>query len=92
MTGEWKGSRSEGCRGVEHGQTCTEDCTDVVAVRAALESSVELGRGEEVNRQAEMANPRNEGIRYEKRTRWNTTCPGDLPNMPPSGTLCHRML
>jgi hypothetical protein len=46
-----KGSRSEDCRDAEHGQACTEDRTSAVAVRVALE----LGRGDEVNRQAEMA-------------------------------------
>jgi hypothetical protein len=52
-----KGSRSKGCRGAEHGQTCTKDRTDAVALRAALESTVQLGRGNEVNWQAELANP-----------------------------------
>jgi hypothetical protein len=50
-----KGCRSKGCRGVERGQTCTEDCTGAVALRAALESAVQLGRGHEMNRQAEVA-------------------------------------
>jgi hypothetical protein len=52
-----KGSHSEGCRGAENGQACTKDRTRAVALRAALESAVQLGRGDEVNRQAEMANP-----------------------------------
>jgi hypothetical protein len=52
-----KGSRSKGCRGAEHGQKYTKDRTGAVALRAALESAVRLGRGDEVNRQAEMANP-----------------------------------
>jgi hypothetical protein len=30
---------------------------DAVALRAALESAVQLGRADEMNRQAEMANP-----------------------------------
>jgi hypothetical protein len=47
----------KGCRGTEHGQTCAKDRTGAVALRAALESAVQLGRGDEVNRQAEMANP-----------------------------------
>jgi hypothetical protein len=52
-----KGSRSEGCKGAEHGQICTnKDRTGAVAVRVALESTVLPGRGDEVNRQAEMAN------------------------------------
>jgi hypothetical protein len=52
-----KGSRSEGCRGAEHGQTCNnKDRNGAVAVRAALESTVLVGRGHEVFRQAEMAN------------------------------------
>jgi hypothetical protein len=46
-----KGSRSEDCRDAEHGQACTEDRTSAVAVRVALE----VGRGDEMNRQAEMA-------------------------------------
>jgi hypothetical protein len=54
--GAAKGSGSKGCRGVEHGQT-TQDRTGAVALRAALESAVQLGRGEKVNRQAEMAIP-----------------------------------
>jgi hypothetical protein len=51
-----KGSRSEGCRGAEHGQTCTTDRTGAVAVRAALESAVQPGRRDEANRQSEMSN------------------------------------
>jgi hypothetical protein len=47
-----KGSRKKGCRGAEHGQTCTKDYTCAVALRSALESAVQLGRGDEVNRQA----------------------------------------
>jgi hypothetical protein len=30
---------------------------DAVALRAALESALQLGRGDKMNRQAEMANP-----------------------------------
>jgi uncharacterized protein (UPF0261 family) len=41
----------------EHGQACTKDRIGAVAHRAALESAVQLGRGDVVNRQAEMANP-----------------------------------
>jgi hypothetical protein len=52
--GAGKGSGSEGCRGAEHGQACA---TGAVAVGAALESAVQVGRGDEGNRQAEMANP-----------------------------------
>jgi hypothetical protein len=55
--GARKGSGSKGCRGAEHGQTCPKDRTGAVALRAALESSEQLGRGDEANRQAEMANP-----------------------------------
>jgi hypothetical protein len=57
--GAGKGSGSKGCRGSEHGQACTnyKDRTGAVALRAALESAVQLGRGDVVNRQAEMANP-----------------------------------
>jgi hypothetical protein len=51
-----KGSRSEGCRRADHGQTCAKNRTGAVAVRAALALAVTLGRGNEVNRQAEMAN------------------------------------
>jgi hypothetical protein len=54
--GAGKGSGSKGCRGAEHGQECTKECTGAVAVRAALESAVQVGRGDEGNRQAEMAN------------------------------------
>jgi hypothetical protein len=48
---------SKGCRGAEHGQTYTKERTGAVAVRAALESAVQVGRGDEGNMQAEMANP-----------------------------------
>jgi hypothetical protein len=46
-----KGSPSKGCSDAEHGQTCTKNHTGAVAVRAALESAVQLGRGHEGNRQ-----------------------------------------
>jgi hypothetical protein len=36
---------------------CTKERTGAVAVRAALASAVPVGRGNEGNRQAEMANP-----------------------------------
>jgi hypothetical protein len=54
--GAGKGSGSNGCRGAEHVQTCTKDRTGAEALRAGLESAVQLRRGDEVNRQAEMAN------------------------------------
>jgi hypothetical protein len=54
--GAGKGSGSKGCRGAEHGQACTKERTGAVAVRAALKSAVQVGRGDEGNRQAEMAN------------------------------------
>jgi hypothetical protein len=54
--GAGKGSGSKGCRGAEHGQACTKERTGTVAVRAALESAVQVGRGDEGSRQAEMAN------------------------------------
>jgi hypothetical protein len=44
---------------------------NALAVRAALESAVQVGRGNEGNRQAEMANLRNVGIRY----RWSSMEP-----------------
>jgi ubiquitin len=55
--GAGKGSGSKGCRGADHGQACAKDHTGAVALRAALESAVQLGRGDEVNRQGDMANP-----------------------------------
>jgi hypothetical protein len=55
--GVGKGTGSKGCRGAEHDQACTEERTGAVAVRAALESAVQVGRGNEGNRQAEMAIP-----------------------------------
>jgi hypothetical protein len=55
--GAGKGSGSEGCRDAEHGQACTKERTGAVAVRAALESAVQVGRRNEGNRQAEVANP-----------------------------------
>jgi hypothetical protein len=39
-----KGSGSNVCGGAEHGQACTKNRTVVVALRAALESAVQLGR------------------------------------------------
>jgi hypothetical protein len=51
-----KGSGAEGCRGAEHGQTCTRCRTGAIAVRVALKSAEHLGRGDKVNRQAEKAN------------------------------------
>jgi hypothetical protein len=54
--GAGKGSGSEDCRGAEHGQACTKDRTGAVALRTAIESAVQLGQGDEVNRQSEMAN------------------------------------
>jgi hypothetical protein len=57
--GAGKGSGSEGCRGAKHGQACTKERLKAVAVRAALESAVQPGRGDKGNRQAEMANPPN---------------------------------
>jgi hypothetical protein len=43
----------------ENDKACTKErtSTGAVAPRAALESAVQLGRGDEGNRQAEMANP-----------------------------------
>jgi hypothetical protein len=57
--GAGKSSGSKGCRGAEHGQACTKDRTGAVALKAALESAVQLRQGNQVNRQAEMANPTN---------------------------------
>jgi hypothetical protein len=34
-----------------------QDCTGAVALGAAPESAMQLGRGAKVNREAEMANP-----------------------------------
>jgi hypothetical protein len=55
--GAGKGSGSKGCRGAEHGQACAKERTAAVADMAALASAVLVGRGDEGNRQAEMANP-----------------------------------
>jgi hypothetical protein len=52
-----KGSGSKDCRGAEHGQACTKERTGAVAVRAAHKWAVQVGRADEGNRQAEMANP-----------------------------------
>jgi hypothetical protein len=41
----------------EHGRACTKDRTGAVPLRAALESAVQIRRGDEMNRQAELANP-----------------------------------
>jgi hypothetical protein len=43
-------SGSKGCRGAEQGQTSANDRTGAGALRAALDSAVQLGRGDEVNR------------------------------------------
>jgi hypothetical protein len=55
--GAGKGSGSKGRGGAEHGQACTKERTGAVAVPEALESAVQVGRGDEGNRQAVMANP-----------------------------------
>jgi hypothetical protein len=52
-----KGSGGKGCRSAEHGLACTKDHSAAVALGAALQSTVQLGRGDEVNRQAEIAMP-----------------------------------
>jgi hypothetical protein len=56
--GAGKGSGSKGRGGAKHGQEGTnyKERTGAEAVRA-LESAVQVGRGDEGNRQAEMANP-----------------------------------
>jgi hypothetical protein len=41
------GSRSEGCRGAEHGQPCTKDRTGAVAVQT--------GQGDEASRSEQQA-------------------------------------
>jgi hypothetical protein len=65
MTLEGKGSRSKGCcRGAEHGQTCAMDRTGAVALRAALESVVQHGRGEKCTGKPKWPTLRNAGIRY----------------------------
>jgi hypothetical protein len=69
-------SGSKGCRGAEHGQTCIKDRTDAVALRAALESAVRLGRCHEVNRQAEMANPAKCRDSLQVTRRGVYACPG----------------
>jgi hypothetical protein len=68
--GAGKGSGSKGRGGAEHGQACTKERTGAVAVWAALESAVQVGRGDKGNRQAEMANPTNVGIRYRFAPVW----------------------
>jgi hypothetical protein len=60
--GAGKGSGSNACRGAAHGQACTKEPTGAVAVRAALESAVQLGRGDVselrgVNREADKSQP-----------------------------------
>jgi hypothetical protein len=52
-----KGSGGKGCRSAEHGLACTKDRSAAVALGAALKSAVQLWRGDEVNRHAEMAMP-----------------------------------
>jgi hypothetical protein len=47
-----KGSGSKRCRGAGHGMYQGSHWYHLVALRAALESAVQLGRGDEVNRQA----------------------------------------
>jgi hypothetical protein len=43
--GAGKDSGSKSCRGAEHGQAGTKDPTGAVALRAAVKSGVQLGRG-----------------------------------------------
>jgi hypothetical protein len=50
-------------------QACTKERTGAVAVRVALESAVQVGRGDEGNRQAEMANP----TKCRDSLQWGTT-------------------
>jgi hypothetical protein len=70
--GAGKGSGSKGCRGAEHVQPCTKERTGAVALGAALESAVQLGRGDEGNGQAEKASPPKCRIRY--RTSYQVYC------------------
>jgi hypothetical protein len=63
--GAGKGSGSKGCRGAEHGQACSKERTGAVAVRAALESAVQVGRGDEGKQK--WPTLRNVGIRYSWR-------------------------
>jgi hypothetical protein len=65
--GAGKGSGAKGFRGAEHGQACTKDNTGAVALRAALESAVQLGQAVEVNRQAKMAHPTKCRVRFSQR-------------------------
>jgi hypothetical protein len=63
-------SRSEACRNAEHAQTCAQDSNGAAAVRVALESAVQLGRGHEVNRLAEISYLTAQGFTTEEsRTR-----------------------
>jgi hypothetical protein len=55
--GAGKGSGSKGRGGAEYGQACTKEHTGAVAVRAALKSAMQVGRGDEGNMQAEIGNP-----------------------------------
>jgi hypothetical protein len=50
-----KGSGSKGCRGAEHGQACTKERTGAVAVRAALESAGQVGRGDEASQRQQAS-------------------------------------
>jgi hypothetical protein len=75
--GAGKGSGSKGRGGAEHGQACTKERTGAVAVRAALESAVQVGQGLEGNRQAEMANP--------------TKCRDSLQVVPCRGNASHAL-
>jgi hypothetical protein len=60
--GAGKGSGSKGCRGAKHGQACTKERTSAVALRTALESAVQLGRGDKGK--PKWTTLRNVGIRY----------------------------
>jgi hypothetical protein len=63
--GAGKGSGSKGCRGAEHGQACTKERTGAVAVRPALESAVQVWRGDATKATGKQKWPtlRNVGIR-----------------------------
>jgi hypothetical protein len=79
-----KDSRSTGCRGAEHDQVCTKDHAGAVALRAALESAVQLGRGSEVTGKLKWPTLQNVWIRY------SDLCIGYGPYRMENNVICVR--
>jgi hypothetical protein len=64
--GAGKGSGSKGRRGAEHGEACTKERTGAVAVRAALESAVQVGRASNATGKQKRPTLRKVGIHFRE--------------------------